>query len=261
MAQKELEGYYRQAKLWDLERYEGNEDQCRRARVIASLIDPEVESILDVGCGNGFITRHLQASRVVGLDPSEEALAHFDGESVIGVADSLPFQDRSFDAVVCTEVLEHLSDETFSKALRELDRVAKRFLVIGVPYRQDLREGMTQCRNCHAPYHVDLHRRSFRAAVSIERLFPGFLTKTTALMGKQERIRSRLFTALRYSLVGPWGQSPWGICPNCGAKGPPDLRKSKRLRRRFFDGLAWRMKKETMPRWVIVLLKRNKHAG
>jgi len=58
-------------------------------------------------------------------------------------------------------VLEHLSDELFGKVTNELARVARNSIVIGVPYRQDLRQGMTRCAECGCVYHVDLHCRSF----------------------------------------------------------------------------------------------------
>lgn len=257
MDQKGLERYYKQAELWHLDRYEGSDGERLRARVIASFIDREVESILDVGCGNGFVTRHLQGNRVVGLDPSKEALAHFEGESVVGVAESLPFEDRSFDAIVCAEVLEHLTDDVFVKAVRELDRVAKRFLIIGVPYRQDLREGMTICSDCHTRYHVHLHKRSFRGPEDFESVFPEFRVKATALLCNRERIRSRFFRILRYRLVGPRAHSPLARCPNCGSTKCREFKKTKRLRRWFFDGLAWRMKKTIVPHWLIVLLERR----
>lgn len=38
----------------------------------------------------------------------------------------MPFQDRSFDIVICTEVLEHL--EKPDAALKELIRIAKKFV-------------------------------------------------------------------------------------------------------------------------------------
>ena len=43
----------------------------------------------------------------------------------------LPYKDKAFDLVLCTEVLEHL--ENPDKALKELVRVSNKFLVISVP--------------------------------------------------------------------------------------------------------------------------------
>ena len=46
------------------------------------------------------------------------------------------FKSKSFDNVVCTEVLEHLPDNI--KAIDELCRVARKKVIISVPYKEKL---------------------------------------------------------------------------------------------------------------------------
>jgi len=252
-----LEAYYTQPELWDLERYEGNADQRLRARVVAAMVDSQAESVLDVGCGNGFVTRRLRASKLlVGLDPSEEALSHYDGVRVLASGGRLPFADRSFDAVVCVEVLEHLSDELFAKVTNELARVARNSIVIGVPYRQDLLEGMTKCAECGCVYHVDLHCRSFNGPEDVAALFPGFCVEAVAYLGHARHIASRLFRWLRYALLGPGAASDFTRCRACGSAATRTYRdeQGKRLRRWLFDGLAWRMRKGKNPNWMLAVL-------
>ena len=105
------------------------------------LEQTEAQSVLDAGCGEGFVTRYLAqqnpALRLTGVDLSKEAiayaqdhfgdLAHFRTGSLY----KLPFSDNSFDVIVCSEVLEHLDDT--ERAVSELKRVARRYVLITVP--------------------------------------------------------------------------------------------------------------------------------
>jgi SAM-dependent methyltransferase len=96
------------------------------------------DRVLDAGCGEG---RHCfgaleRGARVVGLDldrPSLEAGArplrnragelNSLGAMLQGDAFHLPFQNASFDRVICSEVMEHVHD--FRGAARELARVTR----------------------------------------------------------------------------------------------------------------------------------------
>ena len=79
------------------------------------MLPPEAESILDDGCGGGYVAAGLasRAVSVVGLDVSLAAVSAA-GASVRGAAflagdaHRLPFADEVFDAVILSEVLEHL---------------------------------------------------------------------------------------------------------------------------------------------------------
>lgn len=92
--------------------------------------------ILDVGCGTGTLTFRIAAelpeAEVVGLDPDPEVLAMAERKRdrskgkvrfVGGSADSLPFPDGSFEAVVTSMVFHHLPPEVKRDALAEACRV------------------------------------------------------------------------------------------------------------------------------------------
>jgi len=90
--------------------------------------------VLDVGCGGGLLAEELarRGCAVTGVDPSRDSLevarAHAAGseltiEYVPGVAETLPFADGQFDAVVCCDVLEHVDD--VSAAVKEAARVLR----------------------------------------------------------------------------------------------------------------------------------------
>lgn len=101
-------------------------------------------SVLDVGCGEGVVTKRL-AQRlspipVLGVDADDARLQEEwrsrSGSSsnlsfATGSAYDLQFADRSFDLVCAIEVLEHL--ERPRDALAELSRVAGKALLLSVP--------------------------------------------------------------------------------------------------------------------------------
>lgn len=81
--------------------------------------------ILDLGCGTGVSTRGLNhlGYRVVGCDLRITGRANRDGSERFCEADGmqLPFRDRSFDAVVCYNYLEHVPNPEWT--LTEMLRV------------------------------------------------------------------------------------------------------------------------------------------
>ena len=104
--------------------------------------------VLEVGCGEGIVLAQLAArlpgTRFDGLELDErsleEARARCPGARFVrGDACELPFGDRSFDLVVCLEVLEHLPEP--SQALRELRRVARTGCLLSVPHEPFFRLG------------------------------------------------------------------------------------------------------------------------
>ena len=93
------------------------------------------KTVLSVGCGPAIIERGLQENgfEVTGLDVSKEA---FEGapdniRKIIGSAESMKFEDSSFDAVIYIAALQFIND--YEKAIKETARVLKpkkKFLVM-----------------------------------------------------------------------------------------------------------------------------------
>jgi len=128
---------YKESDQWD--RYWHERRLEHLGRVFAAL---DGQSFLEVGCAEGKLTRlfhtlHPAAHRT-GLDISEGYLERARSEDpeadyVQGDAADLPFEDHSFDIVLCGETLEHTPDP--EKVFNELARVASRHLVVTVPGR------------------------------------------------------------------------------------------------------------------------------
>lgn len=92
----------------------------KRLNFITECLQKEIPAngnVLDVGCGNGVISRHLGqfGYNVLGIDISQKTIdvarskntlpnVHFDAIS----AEELTAKGQRYDAVICSEVLEHL---------------------------------------------------------------------------------------------------------------------------------------------------------
>ena len=89
-------------------------------------------SVLDIGCGKGFLLHDLRQAvpnaSVTGLDISAYALEHAIEDVrlrvVRGTAAHLPFADKSFDLVVSINTLHNLRVAELDSALREVERVS-----------------------------------------------------------------------------------------------------------------------------------------
>ena len=88
------------------------------------------DRVLDVGCAKGFLVKDLLALGIdaYGVDVSRYALMHCEPEVVgrlqLGSADSLPFPDRSFAAVLSLNTIHNLSRDRCKVALQEIERLA-----------------------------------------------------------------------------------------------------------------------------------------
>lgn len=108
-------------------------------RLMAQIEKTEVSSLLDVGCGEGFVAQRIlskQSLDYTGVDLSDLAITHARQQNPTGKfqcasAYALPFQNNQFDASICVEVLEHLDEP--EKAVEELCRVTKGPVIFSVP--------------------------------------------------------------------------------------------------------------------------------
>ena len=96
-------------------------DKSWREKAVSNLIG---KSVLDLGSGTGAAYEQLLNFETTAIDPDKKMLElnAFDNK-VLGTAESLPFQDNSFDNVFCSFVWRNVSDT--NNALNEVYRVLR----------------------------------------------------------------------------------------------------------------------------------------
>ena len=135
-------------------------------------IDDE-SSILDVGCGKGFMLNDfanaLPDATLKGVDISEYAVANameiMKPFITCGNAKELPFEDQSFDLVVAINTIHNLPIEECKQALREIQRVSRRDAFVTVDaYRTDEEKKRMDAWNLTALtyMHVDEWKKLFK---------------------------------------------------------------------------------------------------
>jgi SAM-dependent methyltransferase len=226
--------FYENSEYWVPGRYKGADEE--RVQLAIQWLPPDVRSVLDVGCGNGILANRLyQAKRVVGIDRSLAALRWVKASRCLADAAFPPFRDNAFDVVVAMEMIEHLPFSLFRPARAGLARIARRYLLVSVPYRED-RDGLQiTCPLCGCHFHPYQHMRSFEQA-DMERLFEDWGAFTLVRLSAVVPVRVFRFPWLRKAMrriLGRKSRFPWyALCPQCGYSGhiPPEAQASERQR-------------------------------
>ncbi len=185
------------------------------------------DSVLDVGARDGYLTRLLteRFASVTALDLEKPSIAHDRITCVEGDVTRLELASGSFDVVLCAEVLEHIPGKGLEQACRELSRVAKSHVVIGVPYRQDTRVGRTTCQSCGRSNPPWGHVNVFDERRLTELFLP--LQKVGMTFVGSSRSRTNALSSWLMDVAG----NPWGtydqeeVCIHCGQEiGKPSER-------------------------------------
>jgi len=208
--------YYEQSALWEKDFLSIPAERERIIRTI-ELIPPDVQTILDAGCGNGaFLNSLPDRYQAIGLDFSQEALQYVKSKAIRGDIAALPFEAASFDLVTCLEVLEHLPSPVFEKALSELQRVSKKYIIISVPNDEDLDFALVICPACRCWYNPHRHVRSFSAG-KLKTLFERFALSELQEVGPLEpRPQYNRFLYAAYRLWRNASPPSTAVCPQCG---------------------------------------------
>ena len=118
-------------------RWSMRELELKRRLIVQARIEPG-QRVLDLGCGTATLTILLKqthpAAEVVGLDGDPKILtiaeakvakAGVDLTLDQGLAYDMPYPDQSFDRVVSSLVIHHLTTENKRRAFKEIYRVLR----------------------------------------------------------------------------------------------------------------------------------------
>jgi SAM-dependent methyltransferase len=234
-------------QTWD--NYDPDNLIGQRLKLIRKLIPPDVKSILDAGCGNGYVTNPLERDYdIVGLDFSEAALEHVKTPKVLSSVTAMPFGDGSFDLCMCNEVLEHLSSSELGEAVSELKRCARKYILVSVPNREQLDVALIKCADCDTVYHAYGHRQSFDLQ-RLDKLF-GLPRLSWHVLGPRQSRSHLPLLHLRQQIHDQWfTMGEKNLCPACGGTGSHQRTNAATKLINFLN--RW----TTLPRcyWLMVL--------
>ena len=211
----------------DLTSYRSSLAEQQRIADLFALLPASGCNALDIGARDGYFSRMLaeRFDRVVALDLEKPDIEHPKIVPMQGnIADS-KFSDNQFDAVLCAEVLEHIPPHLLTRSCHEIARIARNKVVIGVPYRQDLRCGRTTCANCGKTNPPWGHVNSFDEN-RLRMLFPALILEKMTFVGFCCEGTNSISTALLDYAGNPYGT--WQQdepCIHCGGPiGSPKAR-------------------------------------
>jgi ubiquinone/menaquinone biosynthesis C-methylase UbiE len=121
---------------------------------IETAISVNPKKILEIGVGNKTVSNYLKER---GLDVKT---FDFDKElnpDIVGdMRDMYMIKDKSYDLVMACEVLEHLPWEEIDKALKELNRVSSKYVIVAMPW-----SGWSFNINITFPYIKKIFKRDY----------------------------------------------------------------------------------------------------
>ena len=215
MSRNTSKDYFSRPELWKPPVFE----QLAVASEVCALVPSDVISILDAGCGNGAVTKMLRERwAVTAFDFSMAALQSVAPPRFNANIAAIPLQDKSFDLVVATDVLEHIPEEIYGLALAELSRVSRKYVLIAVPNLEILDHATIVCPACGNRYHAHHHLRTYNSTDTLTLLAPDFGARVLLERGDRWLFSNPEIVAAQRTASGLDYAFPDAVCNRCGAR-------------------------------------------
>ena len=242
-------------KIWN--NYDPKNIVKDKINLILNYIPEEINSIIDVGCGNGIITNELAKKyKVVGVDRSKEALSHLECTSINSSSESISVNNKEYDLVFSSELLEHLPKEILINSISEFKRISKKYIFITVPNDEFLDVNFIKCPDCNHIFHSYAHLNSFTES-NLKELFvdDNYEHVKTDFYGPKKQLYNKFLLKIRQNLGNRWFYPQSNtVCPNCQNTNFP-LKKGNVISK-ICNGLNLIFSKKK-PYWMFILFKRK----
>ncbi len=247
----------------DLTQYRETDLEKDRTNDLMRLIPNGGDIVLDIGARDGHFSKLLaeKYKKVIALDLEEPSISHQNIQCVKGDVTNLDFRDNSFDFVFCAEVLEHIPSPLLEEACSEISRVSKDYLLIGVPYKQDIRVGRTTCYKCGKKNPPWGHVNSFNEK-RLEKLFSKFKVHEISFVGRTSSHTNILSSMLMDFAGNPYGtynqEEPCIYCNN-QLMPPPDRNLLQKISTKlaFYTNNIQSLFSQEHGNWIHILFKKN----
>jgi SAM-dependent methyltransferase len=157
-----------------------NQEVVRLQEVIDQAVSGKQSlKVLEAGCGSSTRIRWDGRAKLVGIDISEKQLRRNEAvkERIVGDLQTYRFPPGTFDAIVCWDVLEHLSRpkqalENFRASIR-----ADGIIILAMPNVRSLKGLFTKCTpfSVHVWFYRHLFRKPLKTGTDDMGPFPTFL--------------------------------------------------------------------------------------
>lgn len=103
-------------------------EQLKKIKLILDEFNISNKKVLDIGCGTAFYSKFFK--HYAGIDNSKEMLNKANANVILGNAEKLPFENKSFDVVISISAIHNFKD--YKKAIDEMFRVAKESVIVSL---------------------------------------------------------------------------------------------------------------------------------
>lgn len=186
-------------------------ERTRSREAVINTVPKNAVSMLDVGCGSGWLAEHFlkKGKQLVSSDISFTntlkvltKFPHHNHAAVVCDALNLPFKNNSFDCIIASEVLEHVSNPALFVA-----RLLKKIkpggtLILITPYNEKIEYFL--CVHCNKPTPKNAHLHSFNEK-NIVSLFNQNTTNITAVpFCNKYLLKLRLYNIISFFSFRLW---------------------------------------------------------